>query len=36
VLIIIDQPEQVREFLAQVQELVTEGVITLDEVEVAR
>jgi PII-like signaling protein len=34
--ITIDQPQRIREFLHQVQELVTKGVITLDEVEVVR
>lgn len=34
-IIMIDQPGKVREFLPQVQELVTGGLITLDEVEVA-
>jgi PII-like signaling protein len=35
-IIVIDHPERIREFLPQVQELVTEGVITLEEVEVVR
>jgi uncharacterized protein len=35
-IIMIDQPGKVREFLPQVQEQVTEGLITLDEVEVVR
>jgi uncharacterized protein len=33
-IIMIDQPGKIREFLPQVQELVTEGLITLDEVEI--
>lgn len=34
--IIVDRAERVREFLPQVEELVTRGLITLDEVEVVR
>jgi len=34
--IIVDRPDRVREFLPQVEELVTKGLITLDEVEVVR
>jgi uncharacterized protein len=36
VVLIVDQPEQVRAFLPQVEELVTEGLVILDEVEVVR
>ena len=35
-IIMIDEPGKIREFLPRVQELVTEGLITLDEVEVLR
>jgi len=35
-IIIIDRPDRIREFLPQVSELVTKGLITLDEVEVVR
>jgi PII-like signaling protein len=35
-IIIVDLPEQVRAFLPQLHELVTEGLITIDEVEVVR
>ncbi len=35
-IIIIDRPERIRAFLPQVEELVTKGLITLDEVEVVR
>lgn len=34
--IIVDRPDKVRAFLPQVEELVTEGLIILDEVEVVR
>jgi PII-like signaling protein len=34
--IVIDQAERIREFLPQVQEMVTKGLITLDEVQVVR
>ena len=34
VVLIVDRPEKVRAFLPQVEELVTEGLIILDEVEV--
>jgi PII-like signaling protein len=34
--IIIDTPERVREFLPQIDELVSEGLVTLDDVEVIR
>lgn len=34
--IIIDRPDRIRAFLPQVEELVTKGLITLDEVEVVR
>ncbi|GAA1103932.1 DUF190 domain-containing protein [Nocardiopsis metallicus] len=34
--VIIDTPERIRAFLPQIDELVTEGLITLDEVEVIR
>jgi uncharacterized protein len=32
--IVIDEPQRVREFLPQVQEMITKGLITLDEVQV--
>lgn len=35
-IVIVDRPERIRAFLPQVEELVTTGLITLDEVEVAR
>jgi PII-like signaling protein len=35
-IIIVDRPDRVRAFLPQVAELVTKGLITLDEVEVVR
>jgi PII-like signaling protein len=35
-IILIDRPERIRSFLPQVEELVTKGLITLDEVEVVR
>ncbi|MGE5137190.1 MAG: DUF190 domain-containing protein [Gemmatimonadota bacterium] len=35
-IVIIDRPDRIREFLPQVSELVTKGLITLDEVEVVR
>ncbi len=35
-IIIIDRPDRIRAFLPQVEELVTKGLITLDEVEVVR
>jgi len=34
--VIIDTPERVREFLPQLDELVSEGLVTLDDVEVIR
>jgi uncharacterized protein len=34
VVIVIDQPDRIREFLPQVQEMVTRGLITLEEVQV--
>jgi PII-like signaling protein len=34
--VVIDAPERVRAFLPQLDELVTEGLVTLDEVEVVR
>lgn len=34
--IIIDRPDRIRAFLPQVEELVTKGLVTLDEVEVVR
>lgn len=34
--IIVDRPDRIRAFLPQVGELVTKGLITLDEVEVVR
>lgn len=34
--IVIDKPGRIREFLPQVQEMVTKGLITLDEVQVVR
>ena len=34
--IVIDQADRIREFLPQVQEMVTKGLITLDEVQVVR
>ena len=34
--IVIDEPARIREFLPQVQEMVTKGLITLDEVEIVR
>lgn len=34
--IVIDQAGRIREFLPQVQELVTKGLITLDEVQIVR
>ncbi len=34
VVVIIDEPEKIDAFLPQVQELVTEGLMTLDDVEV--
>lgn len=34
--VIIDEAERVRAFLPQVEQLVTEGMVTLDEVEVVR
>ena len=36
VILIVDAPDKIRAFLPQVEELVTEGLITLDEVEVVR
>lgn len=36
VILIVDKPEKIRAFLPQVEELVTEGLIILDEVEVVR
>lgn len=36
VIMIVDLPDKVREFLPEVEELVTEGLIILDEVETAR
>ncbi len=35
-IVIVDRPDRIREFLPQVEELVTRGLITLDEVEVVR
>ena len=34
--IVIDEPERIRGFLPQVQEMVTKGLITLEEVQVVR
>lgn len=34
--VIIDSPDRIRAFLPQLDELVTEGLLTLDEVEVVR
>lgn len=34
--LIVDSPERIREFLPQLDELVTEGLVTVDEVEVIR
>lgn len=34
--VVIDAPERVRAFLPELDELVTEGLVTLDEVEVVR
>jgi hypothetical protein len=36
IIIVIDHPDRIRHFAPQVQELVTEGLIILDEVEVLR
>ena len=36
VILIVDRPDKIREFLPQVEELVTKGLIILDEVEVVR
>jgi PII-like signaling protein len=36
VILIVDKPEKIRAFLPQVEDLVTEGLIILDEVEVVR
>jgi PII-like signaling protein len=36
VILIVDEPERIRAFVPQVEELVTEGLIILDEVEVVR
>jgi PII-like signaling protein len=36
VILIVDKPEKIRAFLPQVEELVTEGLVILDEVEVVR
>lgn len=35
-IIIVDAEERIREFLPQLDELITEGLVTLDEVEVVR
>ena len=35
-IVIVDRPDRVREFLPQVAELVTTGLVTLEEVEVVR
>ncbi|MGI5253872.1 DUF190 domain-containing protein [Actinacidiphila glaucinigra] len=35
-IVIVDQGERIREFLPQLDELVSEGLVTLDEVEVVR
>jgi PII-like signaling protein len=35
-ILIVDRPDKIREFLPQVEELVTKGLIILDEVEVVR
>ncbi|MBS9533437.1 DUF190 domain-containing protein [Mycobacterium sp. M1] len=34
--VVIDSPDRIRAFLPQLDELITEGLITLDEVEVVR
>jgi hypothetical protein len=36
VIVIVDAPEKIRGFLPEIEELVHEGLITLDEVEVVR
>ncbi len=36
IVIVIDQADRIREFLPQVQEMVTKGLITLDEVQIVR
>lgn len=35
-IVIVDSPERIRAFLPQLDELVTEGLVTVDEVEVIR
>jgi PII-like signaling protein len=34
--VVVDEPERVREFLPRVVEIVTDGLVTVDEVEVIR
>ena len=36
VVLIVDRPEKIRAFLPQIEELVTDGLVILDEVEVVR
>lgn len=36
IVIVVDRADRIREFLPQVQEMVTKGLVTLDEVQVLR